>query len=49
MLALIGAIGFVLGYAVREIISRRRSAASGMTAQPERYRELDGNQTLRLE
>ena len=50
MLALAGAIGFVLGYAVREIISWRRRAAARMTAQPELYRELDGNQTLpRLE
>jgi uncharacterized membrane protein SpoIIM required for sporulation len=50
MLALAGAIGFMLGYAVREIISRRRRAAARMTAQPELYRELDGNQTLpRLE
>jgi uncharacterized membrane protein SpoIIM required for sporulation len=46
MLALAGAIGFVFGYAVREIISRRRRAAARMTAQPELYRELDGNQTL---
>ena len=50
MLALAGAIGFILGYAVREIISRRRRAAARMTAPPELYRELDGNQTLpRLE
>ena len=50
MLALAGAIGFMLGYAVREIISRRRRAEARMTAQPELYRELDGNQTLpRLE
>ena len=50
MLALAGAMGFMLGYAVREIISRRRRAAARMTAQPELYRELDGNQTLpRLE
>jgi uncharacterized membrane protein SpoIIM required for sporulation len=50
MLALAGAIGFVLGYAVREIISRRRRTASRMAAQPELHRELDGNQTLpRLE
>ena len=50
MLALAGAIGFVIGYAVREIISRRRRAAARMSAQPELYRELDGNQTLpRLE
>ena len=50
MLALAGAIGFMLGYAVREIISRRRRAAARMTAQPELYRELHGNQTLpRLE
>jgi hypothetical protein len=49
MLALTGAIGFVLGYAVREIISRRRRAAARMTAQPERYRELDADQTLRFE
>ena len=50
MLALAGAVGFMLGYAVREIISRRRRAAARMTAQPELYRELDGNQTLpRLE
>jgi len=51
MLALAGAIGFVIGYAVREIISRRRRrAAARMTAQPELYRELDGNPTLpRLE
>ena len=50
MLALTGAIGFVLGYAVREIISRHRRAATRTTAQPELYRELDGNQTLpRLE
>ena len=48
MLALAGllllalAIGFILGYGVREIISRRRRAAARMTAQPELYRELDG-------
>jgi hypothetical protein len=42
--------GFMVGYAVRESISRRRRAAARMAAQPERYRELDGNQTLpRLE
>ena len=46
MLALAGAIGFMLGYAVREIISRRRRAVARMTAQPELYRDLDGNQTL---
>jgi hypothetical protein len=50
MLALVGAIGFVLGYAVREIVSRRRRVAARTAAQPELYRELDGNQTLpRLE
>ena len=50
MLALALAIGFILGYGVREIISRRRRLAARMTAQPELYRELDGDQTLpRLE
>jgi hypothetical protein len=38
--------GFMVGYAIRQSISRRRRAAARMTAQPELYRELDGNQTL---
>ena len=42
-------LGVVVGYGIREIISRRHRAAARMTAQPELYRELDGNQTLRLE
>jgi hypothetical protein len=42
--------GVVVGYGIRENISRRRRLAARMTAQPELYRELDGNQTLpRLE
>jgi hypothetical protein len=49
LLLLALAIGFILSYGVRELISRRRRAAARMTAQPERYRELDDNQTLRLE
>ena len=41
--------GFMVGYAVRENISRRRRA-TGREAAEERYRELDGNHTLpRLE
>jgi hypothetical protein len=46
VLLLASAIGFILGYGVREIISRRRRAAARMTGQPEHYRELDGDQTL---
>jgi hypothetical protein len=50
LLLLASAIGFILGYGVREIISRRRRAAARTAAQPELYRELDGHQTLpRLE
>ena len=49
LLLLALAIGFILGYAVREIISRRRRLAARMTAQPELYRELDADQTLRLQ
>ena len=42
--------GFVIGYAFRERISRRRRAAVRAAAEDERYRELDDNQTLpRLE
>ena len=50
LLLLVSTIGFILGYGVREIISRRRRAAARTIAQVELYRELDGNQTLpRLE
>jgi hypothetical protein len=42
--------GVAVGYSVRERISRRRRAAFRAAAEEERYRELDGNQTLpRLE
>ena len=42
--------GFLVGFAVRESISRRRRAVARAAADEERYRELDGNQTLpRLE
>ena len=42
--------GFLVGYAVGESISRRRRVAARAAANEERYRELDGNQTLpRLE
>ena len=41
--------GFMIGFAFRESISRRRRLAARMAAQPERYRELDADQTLRLE
>ena len=38
--------GFLVGYAVRESISRRRRAAARAAADEEGYRELDSNQTL---
>jgi len=42
--------GFLVGFAVRGSISRRRRVAARAAAGEERYRELDGNQTLpRLE
>jgi hypothetical protein len=42
--------GFLVGYSVRENISRRRRAAVRAAVEEERYRELDGDQTLpRLE
>ena len=44
LLLLALAIGFTLGYGVREIISRGRRAAAREAAEEERYRELDGNQ-----
>ena len=50
LLAIGLAFGFVIGFAFRESISRRRRAAVRAAAEDERYRELDGNQTLpRLE
>ena len=42
--------GFLVGFAVRERISRRRRAVAREAADEERFRELDGDQTLpRLE
>jgi predicted membrane protein len=38
--------GFMVGYAIRESISRHRRAAAPRTARAELYRELNGNQTL---
>jgi len=50
LLLLALAIGFVLGYAVRESISRRRRAAVRAAAGEARYRELSADHTLpRLE
>ena len=42
--------GFIIGYAVRERISRRRRAVARAAAEEERYRELSADHTLpRLE
>jgi hypothetical protein len=49
LLLLALAIGFILGYGVRELISRRRRFAARFAAPPERFSELAENQTLRLE
>ena len=50
LLLLALAIGFTLGYAVRERISRHRRAAVRAAANGARYRELSADHTLpRLE
>ena len=45
-LAVGSVFGFMVGYAVRENILRRRRAVARAAADEERYRELDDNQTL---